>query len=363
VNIPARHTQSAYMQFAKLRTHARYNLASSGVADCTLADLDLAPEDLALHGENAYGYAPLTQTIATRFAVPEPCVVTAGGGCSFTNHLALATLINPGDEVLVEQPTYELLISTLQYLQACIIRFERRPRDDWQLDPAAIAAATTQATRLIVLTNLHNPSSAPADDATISAIAAHAAKTGAHVLVDEVYRELLFTDGQAHTSFREHGNIVTTSSLTKAYGLSGLRCGWALAPAPVAARMRALNDLHGVLPPHITERMSVVAFDRLPALRARATAMIDANRAAYRHILGRHPRLRQTIFDAGTTVFPELTHGTGDALFEILTHDYETSLVPGSFFERPTHVRIGLAANPETTCIGFERLAQALMEL
>jgi aspartate/methionine/tyrosine aminotransferase len=353
--------QSDYMHFAKYGAGARCNLASSGVKDCVLADLaPVSLDDLALHGPNAGGYPPLMEKIAARFGVGVSSVVTPGGGCSFANHLALAALVAPGDEVLVEDPAYELLASTLGYLQADVRTFERRPDEAWRLDVDRVAAAIGPKTRLVVLTNLHNPSSALADDATVLAIAAAADKVGARVFVDEVYRELTFHDGAARTAFRDGGNIVVTSSLTKAYGLSGLRCGWILAAPELATRMSRLNDLYGVHPPHVAERLAVVAFDRLEALRARANALIAANRAAYRELLGAHPKLDQIVFDQGATVFPRLREGDGDALFARLTASYETSVGPGRFFGRPNHIRIGLGADPETSRVGMERIAEAL---
>ncbi len=347
---------SPYMQFAKTRTAARYTLASSGVADCTIADL--APETFALHGPNAYGYAPLVDRIAARFSIDPTCVVTAGGGTSFANHLALAAILSPGDDVLIEHPTYPLITDTLRYLGATIRTFPRGPESAWQIDPETIPF--TPRTRLVILTNLHNPSGAYTDAPTIDTIAAAAARTGSLVLIDEVYRELLFTTGAATTSFHPARNIVVTSSLTKAYGLSGLRCGWCLAPAPLAARMRHLNDLFGVLPPHPAECMAVQAFDRLPDFRARATAMITANRAAYTEILGAHPALEQFPCPQGTTMFPRLRHTDGDVLYDRLMADFETSLVPGRFFGYPQHVRIGLGAAPQQTRVALQRVAEAL---
>lgn len=354
-----RRVQSDYMRFAKLDTSARYGLASSGVADCALADLDLAIDDLALHGPNSYGYVPLVERIAGRFAIDSVHVVTAAGA-SFANHLAMAAILSPGDEVLVEDPTYELLVSTLGYLQADIRPVVRRPGDGWSLDANAVAARLTPRTRLVVLTNLHNPTAALADEAAIEAIARAADKVGALVLIDEVYLELMFRSGKTRTAFRPEGNIVVTSSLTKAYGLSGLRCGWILAPTILAQKMRRLNDLFASLPPHMAERMSVIAFDRLPALRTRANTMIDANRAAYRELLGGHPGLDQVIFDQGTTVFPRLTASDGDDFFERLMTRFDTSVVPGRFFGRPDHIRIGLAGDIAMTRQGLERIAEAL---
>jgi hypothetical protein len=352
--------QSDYMDFAKFGADARFNLATSGIANADLTDLGLTWDDLALHGPNAGGYEPLVAKVAGRFAVDPASVVMAGGGCSFANHLALAALVQRGDEVLVETPTYELLTSILGHLQADVRSFERRLDDAWRLDPERVAAAITPKTRLVVLTNLHNPTSAFADDSTIDAIAAAAAKVGAMVFVDEVYRELMFHDGRAETSFRQDGNVIVTSSLTKAYGVTGLRCGWILAPAPLAQKMRRLNDLYGVHPPHIAERMAVVAFDRLHYLRARADALLAANRAAYRDILGGHLQLDQAVFDNGTTVFPRLLEGDGDAFFERLHSEFETSVVPGRFFGLQEHIRIGLGADAAMTRAGLERLAAAL---
>jgi aspartate/methionine/tyrosine aminotransferase len=352
--------QSSYMRFAKQETGARYNLAMSGIADCALADLEIGPDDLALHGPNAYGYGPLVERIATRFAVPTACVVTPGGGCSFSNHLAMSALISPGDEVLVEDPTYELLASTVECLGGQVRTFERRRSQDWRLDPEEIATKLSPRTRLVVLTNLHNPSGAMASEAEVRAVAAAASAVGAWVLADEVYLELTFADGAARTSFMAGGNIVVTSSLTKAYGLSGLRCGWILAPADLAERMRRLNDLFGVAPPHIAERLAVVAFDQLDRLRARARALLEPNLAAYREILGDHPDLDQIVFPTSTTVFPRLRRGDGDALFERLRSDHETSLVPGRFFCRPDHIRVALGGHPEATCEGLLRLRAAL---
>ena len=348
---------SDYMAFAKLETGARFNLASSGVANCALADLGPLPADLALHGDSVYGYAPLREVIAARFGIDPACVVIPGGGCSFANHLAMAALIAPGEEAAVETPAYELLTATLGYLRARVVRF---PRPGGRLEPSAVEAALTPATRLVVLSDLHNPTSAPADEAGVARVARAAAGVGAKVLIDEVYRELTFVGGVARTAFREDGDIIVTSSLTKAYGLSGLRCGWILAPAPLAERMRRLNDLFGVEAPHVAERLAVAAFGRLDALRERALALTAANRAAYREILGGHPGLDQRVFDHGTTVFPRLRHGDGEALFRRLMDRYETSLVPGRFFGAPAHVRIGLGGDPVTTREGLIRVAQAL---
>ena len=350
---------SDYMAFAKLDSGARFSLTGSGIANAEFSDLGPLPE-LKLHGDNGYGWPPLLEAIAGRFGIGTENVVTATG-TAMANHLAFAALVQPGDEVLIEAPGYALLDETLKYLGARLILFERRAGEAWRLDVGRVIAAITPKTRLVVLTNLHNPTSALTDLKDVAVIAEAAAKVGAYVVSDEVYLELMVgLDGRIPTAFTAGGNVVVTSSLTKAYGLTGLRCGWVLAPADLAHRMWRLNDLFGSTPNHPGEQLSVWAFGRLEGLRARASGILDANRAAYRSILGGHPALDQIIFDQGTTVFPRLLHEDGEAFFQRLKADHETSLVPGRFFGLADHVRIGLAADPAMTRQGLERVAWAL---
>ena len=100
------------MLWAKTQGRAKFNLATSGVASFPLRELPVTIDQLEINGDSTYGYAPLQQAIAKKCGVDPDCVVAAAG-TSMANHLAMAALIDPGDEVLIEQPTYELLISTL----------------------------------------------------------------------------------------------------------------------------------------------------------------------------------------------------------------------------------------------------------
>ena len=218
---------SPYMEFAKLRSGAKYNLATSGIMSYPLADLPVRMEDLEINGPTVYGYAPLQGRLARYNGVSPDCVV-ASAGTSMANHLALAATFDPGEEVLIEHPTYELLESTALYLEADLRRFERRFDDGFRLDPAEVERQITRRTKLIILTNLHNPSGAYADEATMRAVGEIAKDHGARVLVDEVYLET-FYERRPGPAFHIGEHFLVTSSLTKAFGLSGLRCGWVLA--------------------------------------------------------------------------------------------------------------------------------------
>jgi aspartate/methionine/tyrosine aminotransferase len=107
-----------------------------------------------------------------------------------------------------------------------------------------------------------------------------ARSVGARVLVDEVYLETLF-EARPRTASQLGNEFIATGSLTKAYGLSGLRCGWVFAEANLAEQMRRLNDIYGVIPPHIVERLSVIALENLEAIAGRAKALLETNRKIF----------------------------------------------------------------------------------
>ena len=356
--LPRPYAYSAYMEFSKLHSAAKYNLATSGVMNCSLRELGFTPDDLELHGDSSYGYAPLVAAIARHKGVAPTSVVCAAG-TAMANHLAMSALFAPGDEVLIEEPTYELILSTALYLGANVRRFQRRFEDNYALDPAEVASHMTPRTRLIVLTNMHNPSSALASEQSLRAVGELAREVGARVLVDEVYLEVLHHPA-VPSSFHLGERFVVTSSLTKGYGLSGLRCGWILAEPSLAERMWKLNDLFAATPVYLAELLSVRAMEQLERLGRRADELIDTNRRALAEILGGHPALELWVPPVGTTAFPRLREGRVEELCSLLLDRYETSVVPGRYFERPQHLRIGLAGDTEMTREGLARLGEAL---
>src|SRR5205085_823308 len=136
--------------------------------------------------------------------------------------------------------------------------------------------------------------------------------------------------------------FVVTSSLTKVYGLGGLRCGWVLAEPELARRLWRLSDLHDNNAPFVSQQLSHIAFSELPALADRAHALLDANRALADAFFGARRDLEVVRPPHGTIVFPRLVTGDVDALCARLRDRYETTVVPGRFFELPSHFRLGL---------------------
>src|SRR6266498_1550405 len=323
-----RHKHSDYMHWSKTQSRARFNLATSGVAPFPLRDLPINLDELEINGVNSYGYAPLQQAIAAHYGVDPDCVVESAG-TSMANHLAMAAIIEPGDEVLIEHPAYGPILDVAHYLQANVRRFSRVEENGWAIDPAEVRRCVTPKTRPIVITNLHNPTSVLTQESVLREIDDIARSIGALVLVDEVYLDAVY-ENTPRTSFHLGPEFVVTSSLTKVYGVSGLRCGWILAQPDLAWKMRRLNDLYAATPVHPGELLSVAAFKNLNLLRERARRIVEADRQLLREFLERQEEVSAVATDWGTTSFLKLRQGNVDTFLERLRSDFDTSAVPRS---------------------------------
>ena len=349
---------SPYIAWAKSRLGIRYNLAASGVRACPAELLEPTLDDFTLGGPYPEGWPALIQRIARRYGVAESQVILAHG-CSMANHLVFAALLEPGDDVLVEQPAYEPLVAVPRYLGALVRGFNRLPEDGWRLDPERVAAMLTPRTRMVILSNLHNPSGALAGQAELRELGVLAANRGIHVLVDEVYLEWLHDDGMPSAA-RLGPPFIATGSLTKAYGLDWLRAGWVLAPPDVAERIRRVQDLFSGHIAQPTQRLAARALDRAAALLAPLQGQVGRNRNLVDRFVSAHERLSWVRPVAGTVGFVHLRDGSVDELVRTLETRYDTTVAPGQFFGMPTWFRIGFGMDTAVLEEGLARLAAAL---
>jgi aspartate/methionine/tyrosine aminotransferase len=187
---------------------------------------------------------------------------------------------------------------------------------------------------------------------------------GAHVLVDEVYAEAQHDERPAPMPAATLGSaFISTNSLTKAYGLSGLRCGWIVASPALSRRIREARDVIDGSGPFVAERLSLTAFENIDRLRTRARNILAANLDVLRSMAQAHPRLEWIEPAAGTTAFPRVL-GVADtsALVERLICDYDTIVVPGHFFQAPEHIRVAFGGEAEMVREAVGRLDEALRD-
>ncbi|MGE0812383.1 MAG: pyridoxal phosphate-dependent aminotransferase [Vicinamibacterales bacterium] len=351
-----------YLLWAKRRAPAAIDLAGSNLVACTWTDVPGAREAVALTAPNDDGYGPLLERIAAHYGRSPDAVATAGG-CSGANFLVVAALVGAGDHVLVEQPTYDPLLGICHLLGARVRRFQRTFDEGFRVVPGRVREALTPQTRLVVITAPHNPSGVDVDEETLVAVAREADRVGAVVLVDEVYLDLAnaVAPRPRRAAASLDGPFVSTSSLTKSYGLAGLRAGWAVAPAAIAERLRRTRDVVDNAGSAPADSLAAHAWSRQPALLARGRAVLDENLAACRRLLAACPELEVAAPPAASVVFPRLAGQADAGPFVARTlADHGVAVGPGTFFDAPAHFRVSLASAPARVVEGLDRLAAAV---
>jgi aspartate/methionine/tyrosine aminotransferase len=328
-----------YMRWAKrhLTGFTPMNLGMSGVASLTPADLPW-PQDVPYWApEGEFGDPGLREAIAAHAGVPAERVF-ASAGSSLANFLVYHAEAR-GGHVAVETPGYEALLALPQAVGGTVATFARVEERDWRIDPDALRAAAKAGTRLLVVTDLHNPSGKRLHPDDLALLLEVAEARDAAVVVDEVYLELALEP--ARTAALASDRVIVTNSLTKAHGLGGLRIGWVLASPERVHRIAAWNDL--VSPAHAAPSIAVAKayLSRAVPFLARTKAMLrerlseaDAWVSARGDVSWRRP-------DGGLSGFLRLPAGvTGDALAERAFRDHGVRVIPGSFFQSPGHVRL-----------------------
>lgn len=352
-------TWAPYLTWAKHHTRTRYDLTASGLVPCPIDELPGAREEMKIHARSHDGYPPLIEAIAERYGVGADRVAT-GGGAAGANFLALAALVRPGDAVLVESPGYDPLGGAARLLGAEVHTFERTFEQGWALDPERVATALTPRTRAVVVTNPHNPSGVHADAATLDAVAEVAASVHARVIVDEVYLEAL-TDVDTTPAAVRSERFVSTSSLTKCFGLAGLRLGWILADPETTERARRARDVVDGNGPSPSESLAALAFRNADRLIERARSILQPNGRLLRDFVEGRDELTWVRPAGGAVAFPRLA-GVDDtsAFVQLAQDEFEVGLVAGRFFGAPRHFRVAIGGKPEMVRGGLDALGRAL---
>lgn len=353
---PARYIRWAMRNYGR----ARYDLATSGIPPVTEAELGPTPARPVPDGE-------LRAAIARFNAVPVGEVMPALG----TSHalwLAYAALLSPGDEVVVEHPIYEPLVHAALGQGATVSHFERLAEDGWEIDPDRVSAALTARTRVVAVTNLHNPSGARASAEVLLEVARRCAAQGAWLLVDEVYApfDAMTDDGAV---FRGSArplapNVVAVSSLTKCFGLGAGRIGWLLAPPDVvlAAEDAAIANIGG--PPESHGRLAAHAFSRLDFLAERARGRLGDKRLRVAAWVAARPWLEWVAPREGLFGFVRVRGGHDlRPVVEAGLASHGVLVAPGEFFGDRASLRLAWSLDDRDLDEALSRLDAVLAPL
>jgi aspartate aminotransferase len=281
-------------------------------------------------------------------------IITAGGKQALYN--AVMVLFGPGDEVITHMPGWPTLLEQIKLAEATPVVVRTRAEDGFALRADAVLSAITPSTRGIIINSPGNPTGALVTEAEMAALADEAARRGIWLLVDLCYEKLIYDPVPQNIvrilSERLRDRAVLCGSASKAYAMTGWRCGWMLAPAGVVAAANALQSHSTSNVCSITQRAVLAA---LSGPQTCVTRMRDEYRARRDQVcewLAAEPRLRLSRPAGAFYLFPDVTGflspdgiRTSAELAQALLDDARVAVTPGEAFDAPGHIRISYATS------------------
>lgn len=354
-----------YMRWAKVHRKVRYQLTDSGIPAPGDHEFETTCHQLDLDVKGTYGDPELISAIAERYHA-DPDGVVPVPGASSANFIALGTVLEHGETVLIEHPVYEPIALVAAFLGLRVIPLRRRPSLVFEIPVEDVEFGLRQGARAVVLTNLHNPSGQLLPVETVRQIASACSGAGATLIVDEVYLDSAHLNGKhpLWTAASVADNVIATSSLTKVYGLGGLRTGWLLTNPELAERARSIMDLLSVNNAAPASMLALRAFSQVNLLEERFRRIYREGQPVFRRWLAEQSLL--TGYPSHGAIFEclRLPEGLSSArLNELLTAEYDTQVVPGRFFGLDDHIRISLTLNKSDLTVALSRVSDAVGRL
>jgi aspartate/methionine/tyrosine aminotransferase len=343
----------------------RFNLAESSVADTPLRDLAVPLDDLVLMYGDHMGRPGLRAAIAATGAgvTPEDVLVTPGAAAAL--FIISTTLLQAGDHLIVARPNYATNLETPHAIGADISYLDLRHEDGWAVDPDQIAALLTPRTKLVSLTNPHNPTGQVMPASTVRAVLDLVeAHPQARLLMDETYREMTFGGPQPVTAALSE-RAISVSSLSKADGLPGIRVGWLVTRDwPLIERFLAAKEQILITNSVVDEAIAEVAMARRAERLTTIFAGIQAALGITRDWMAAQETFEWVEPAGGVVGFPRFRPGVdvdADEFYRILLDDYGTVVGPGHWFDQPRrHFRLGFGwPTPDELSQGLAALSAA----
>ena len=318
----------------------RFNLSESSYTDALLGDLSLDISKLVLCYGDHKGLPGLRDLLAQEAAGldQEQVLVTVGAAAAL--FIVATALLEAGDELVVVRPNYATNIETPRAIGANIHYLDLDFEHGFQLDVAAVTAAMSPKTRYVSITHPHNPTGSTIPLATLEALVTLCEQYDCYLLVDETYRDMVFGE-KTPLAASLSSRVITVGSLSKSYGLPGIRIGWIIASDPVLSEkfLAAKEQIYicgSVVDEYIAFNYLLHRDKRWPSIqldiRKKFTAVAD-----WMH---RHPLLEWVEPGGGVVCFPRMIDPKRhdiDAFYRILLDDYSTYVGPGHWFEMPRH--------------------------
>lgn len=344
----------------------RYNLSESSVTDQSLATLGLTIPNLTLLYNEHRGSEALRSLIAADSAGVTAADVLITSGAATALFIVSTSLLSPDDHLVVVRPNYATNLETPRAIGCHISFIDVTFESGFRLDFDQLAAAITPRTKIISVTCPHNPTGVMFTVNELRQLVELARAKGCYLLVDETYRDLSF-DGPLPLAASLGRHVISVSSLSKAYGVPGIRIGWLITRDPELQRtFLAAKEQISLSGSVIDEWIAEQVLTRRDSLLQPTLAEMRERRRLVAEWLAREPLLEWVPPQGGVVCFPRMRAeppGGTDAFYRRLLEQYGTYVGPGHWFEMPDRFfRLGYGWTSRAELMsGLEAISQALL--
>jgi len=349
------------------------NLSESGVHPMTVSELlGLAGREEGIeHVRLGYGQSNGSDLLRDRIAAMYPgateasVLVTVGG--AEANFVGQWHLLRQDRPAAVMLPNYMQVPGMVENFGAPMIPFHLREEAGWQPDLDQLESALKEGANFILVTNPNNPTGACLTDDAMDAVVGLADRFGAWILSDEVYRGAEVRGGETPSFWGRSDRVLVTNSLSKAYGLPGLRLGWIVGPADLIQDLWGRTDYTTISPSTLSDHLATVALE--PSTRAkildRTRGIIRKNFDAMREwIDSQEGRFSYRPPDAGAICYLRYSTAVNSSEFaEKLRAEKDLLVVPGDHFGMDRYLRLGFGNPRDELMEGLGRIADAFREV
>jgi aspartate/methionine/tyrosine aminotransferase len=351
----------------------KYNLSESGVHPMTITDLAEGDNEFVeriltseLNYAQANGVPELRDNIAALYPGASRDNVIVTTGAAQANFTSILTALDPGDEIVVMLPNYMQIYGIGINYGLHVKTFSLKEELGWSVDIDEVGDVVSEKTKLIAVCNPNNPTGHIMTEDEMNAVVAAAERTGAWLLSDEVYAGAEHHQEEVTPSFwGRYDRVLAVGSMSKAYGLPGLRIGWVVAPADMVDEIWARQDYITISASMLGNKLAAYALspEVLPRIIARTRRYV---RSGYKNLdnwVQEHSNLFSVIPPQAAAIAFVRYHKEVNSteLVQRLIKEHDTYIVPGDLFGLDHHLRISYGLPADYVNEGLGRIYQTLM--
>ena len=332
----------------------KYDLGSSGVRNYSFKELqyltkfDLSEiENLIFDDSKTFGDDKLRTMIARRFGNNDPNTVLVGNGSNEVIYIIMNTLLSKNDEVIILKPIYYALSNVALALKCKVKYWELSPQDNFYPNIDKLKELITTKTRMVIVNFPHNPTGVTLTKDQLDHLVKLVSRVGAYLVWDAAFEDLVYNNPPLPNPFLQYEKTIYINTLTKSYGLAGLRIGWCISSPKILEKCYLLKDYLSLYVSPLNELIGTYAINNLNNLLKKRLSEVKVNITL----------LKQWLNENNNFVYCNLPKGGVSAFVKLMQYDdtenfckrlmnnSKVLLIPGKCFNHPQYVRLGFGSS------------------